>query len=130
MIRETGEDAPTAEYIKSTLRGGEEKIVSDKAQIYLQNAKRFPRTINDECCARLLLSTKEQFPDGPEAEEVLDFLLQYRRWFGQENGHLRYTRTRRTWDLPYTGVNIRDCIAITTCMSPAATGTASEARDR
>ena len=93
MIRETGEDAPTAEYIKSTLRCGEEKIVSDKAQIYLQNAKRFPRTINDECCARLLLSTKEQFPDGPEAEEVLDFLLQYRRWFGQENGHLRYTRT-------------------------------------
>lgn len=24
---------------------------------------------------------------------MLDFLLQYRRWFGQENGHLRYTRT-------------------------------------
>lgn len=130
MIRETGEDAPTAEYIKSTLRGGEEKIVSDKAQIYLQNAKRFPRTIMMSAAQDCFLAPKSNSPMDRKRKRCWIFC------YSIGGGSVRRTdicvtpEPRRTWDLPYTGVNIRDCIAITTCMSPAATGTASEARDR
>lgn len=85
----------TVGYIRQTLRNSDREISSEGTTIFPQNTKRFSRTINDECCAQLRVteaSEPERITESLQ-KEILSFLLEYRRWFGQENGHLRYTRS-------------------------------------
>lgn len=89
------QNSHTISYIKKTLRTMKKKVNMMDADIYMQNPKSFFQNWNDECCGELRISEKEQMRSSPmeKNEKFVEFLLQYRRWFGHENGHLRYKRT-------------------------------------